>query len=112
MSAGLANAYMDSKQLDVSHVAIMALLLSQNSLRSNLSASNFRGGACPSLSCSFMHIHTYQTPPLTSLLKILATGLKMLVLSIVNAKEMYTQTLDTTISKMLVFHNLSNANAT
>ena len=35
MSAGLANAYMDS------YVATTALLLSQNGLRSNLRASNF-----------------------------------------------------------------------
>ena len=43
-SGGLANAYVDSQnwmQYSASHVATTALLLSQNSLKSNLRASNF-----------------------------------------------------------------------
>ena len=43
-SAGLVNAYMDTKnrmQYSASQVASMVVLLSQNEFRSNLGASNF-----------------------------------------------------------------------
>ena len=69
-------------QYSESHVATMALLLSQNGLRSNLRASNFYNfpeGACPqtpTLACLWKL--DIQVTPLP---KILAMGLTSCVLS-------------------------------
>ena len=51
MSAGSANAYMESQKYSVSHVAIMTLFLSHNDLSEAISEDlifkKFPGGACP-----------------------------------------------------------------
>ena len=66
-------------QYSASQVAIMAVFLSQNGLRRNLRACNFKkfaGGACPQTPL-LLHACANYIPgyTVTPLLKILATGL-------------------------------------
>ena len=65
-------------QYSASQVASMRVLLSQNGLRSNLRASNFKnfsGGVCPQTPLVLYADANYTDIHVTSLLKILATGL-------------------------------------
>lgn len=79
MSAGLANAFMDSQKLDANLVATAALLLLQNDLRSNLKVSleflKISWGAClqtPLILHAYACIRTHQTT-----MYLLSTGLIM-----------------------------------